>query len=426
MDRDATCPRPFRFIDLPLEIRNGVYNVLLCSPPPPNLRPLEYEDLLRDPTGLAYIDHPPETQILRVSRQIHAEARDAMLRGNQFIRVITCGANTCKTVWSLMLGRQIPVVRTTALARVSFRGFAMTHFMDRPGDHPDPYWEPRGDFVILRRDLDEFCKTLDYGIREYKGFDVTTQHAVMVHDPFDKTLSPEFLGQKNQERLLQPYRDHWHGFTRFLVHGAVEAGLADSLRQSVAEEDVCSPRDIIDQMRRNKDLGNWHFKQGSFHEAAKAYASCYNQALRTRARNSWATVKAAGGPEFIRPFAELFYQAKLNAAHNILTYARDGPELSSETIQTLSIKADEHLQDAEDMAWNILDHEPHWLPTLAQMAKLSFRRAIACRIVGELDLAKSYLDTARLQAPSDPVIRHEAEEIEGLLRSQAGSGRLLL
>ncbi|KAJ0115491.1 hypothetical protein N8I77_000850 [Diaporthe amygdali] len=418
--------KPFRFLDLPIEVRNAIYHVILCEPPPAKLRRVEQADLLWLPEGMAVITHPSEMQILQTSRQVHAEAKDVMLRGNQFIRIRARGVG--QVVKGFLLARQIPIIRTSALSRNTFQGFVMTHSIElkggRPEDFPGPKHETDVDLVILHRDLSLFCEALAIrGTLMVRGFGNLTKHDLTIHNPFDSTLSPGFMSEKNQERLLQPYRHYLRGFSHFSVDGNVSASLAESVKEAVAEEHLPEPGEIIAEFKRNKDLGNRYFRQKEFHRAAEAYTTGYIKVALIRNGNLWPQITAKGGQGFLHAISETYYQVCLNCAQNILVFLRETSESNRTKIRYYCGKADYHVKSAMAAGDNFTTD---WRPNLQQMAKLSFRAASIERVLGNMEAAKSLIDIARQQAPSDPVIRREAEEIEALLRSQAGLGRLLL
>ncbi|KAL1861526.1 hypothetical protein Daus18300_008789 [Diaporthe australafricana] len=418
--------KPFRFLDLPIEVRNAIYHVILCEPPPAKLRRVEQADLLWLPEGMAVIKHPSEMQILQTSRQVHAEARDVMLRGNQFIRVRARGVG--QVIKGFLIARQIPIIRTSALSRHRFKGYVMTHTIelisDRLENFPGPAHETDVDLVILYRDLDLFCEALaTRGVLMVREFGNLTKHNLTIHNPFDSGLSPGFMGERNQERLLQPYRQHLRGFSHFSVDGNVSASLAESVKDAVATEHLPEPEEVMAEFKRNKDLGNRYFRQKEFHKAAEAYTTGYIKVALVRNGNLWPQVTAKGGQSFLHAVAETYYQVCLNCAQNILVFLRETSETNMTKIRYYCGKADYHVKSAMAAGDNFTTD---WRPSLQQMAKLSFRSASIERVLGNMDAAKSLIDIARQQAPSDPVIRREAEEIEALMRSQAGLGRLLL
>lgn len=420
---------PFRFLELPLEVRNAIYNVILCSPPPPKLWPLEQQDVIGVPYRDSHLCHLSETQILRVNHQVYSEAKDAMLRGNQFIRIRGRGMHGVAAFTQMVVrSRQIPILATTPGFRDSFKGFAMTYLIDWgkdkiPPDAANPVGALQEDdmeFVILRRDLDIFCETLaSLGLSTYENFDQDSLHIVEIHNPFHDTPSPDFMSETNQERLLQPFCDHFQGFKHVFLYGHVSSQVSEAVQRRLAKEQVTSPEEALVGVQNAKDLGNTLFRRKEFNKAAAAYWRASMKVRAIRRRSSWSHMRTQGGVSFVQALAGLYYQISLNAAQNIVTCLRE----KYDTIPTRqAYNAIYHIHEANNTP-ETFDSE--WAPTLAQMAKSNYRLACVQRAQGDVNNAKVWIDHARLQAPSDEIIRREAEEIEAEIRAQAGLGRLL-
>lgn len=417
---------PFRFLDLPLEVRNDIYNIILCHPPPPTLWPLEQQDLVGLPREDSYLCHPSETQILRVNHQVHFEAKDVMLRGNQFIHVrVRNSTGMGVFIQKIVRWRQVPIRVMEPGSRYRFKGFVMTYLIDWVEKIPlhaaGLLDKPQGDdveFMILRRDLDVFCETLAFlGLATLAKFDEGSRHTVEIHNPFDGTLSPDFMSEMNQERLLQPFCDHFQGFTSVSIHGHVSPRVSEAVQKRLAKEP--SPEEALVDIQNVKDLGNFFFRQKESHKAAAAYWIACHKVRAIKLRSSWTQMRTQGGVSFVQALAELYYQISLNAAQNMFTYLRDIYDPIPHKEGRL---AENYINTATGTS-EMFDSA--WVPTLAQMAKANYRMACLQRAMGNVQEAKVWIDQARLQAPSDQIIRREAEEVEAEVRARAGLGRLL-
>src|SRR5689334_13392308 len=100
----AFAAQPFRFCDLPPELRNKIYQDLLCAfedtpsyskhePPPQHAQ---------ECTHFVRHIHP---EILFTNKQIHREAYDIMVKINRFVRVDIYGALPLLDVMSIMVRR---------------------------------------------------------------------------------------------------------------------------------------------------------------------------------------------------------------------------------------------------------------------------------------------------------------------------------
>jgi hypothetical protein len=423
---------PWYFDSLPLEVRNAIYHALLCNPPPAKLRRVEQADILWSAEELSVITHPSETQILRVNSTIRDEAKDVMLRGNQFVRIQARGLGPI--IEGLLRGRQIPIVRTGTRLMSLFKGYVMTHSIELASGRPPRWLEVIAahsdvgadlDVVILRRDLGAFCASLaNEGFKVVSGFGTLAKHNITIHNPFQSTPSSGFPpSEKHQERLLQPYRDHLRGFLHFSVGGDVSSSLAESVKGAVAQEDVPEPQDLAAMFKRHKDLGNRYYSQKEFRKAAEAYAIGYMKVTVVRNGNHWSELEAKGGETFLHSLAETYFHVCLDCAQNILAFLGEIPDPNQATRRYYCGRADFQVRSAGSAGQSF---GTDWRPSLEQMARLTFRAATVERAMGHLEVAQSLMEVAREQAPSDPAIISEAEELDALIQAQTGLVVLLI
>jgi hypothetical protein len=112
----ADITAPFRFMDLPGELRNKVYALLLCSfrPAPASIQ--ELSDKIGDgsfDSGPISAPQSNEPAILRVNSQVHREAYDVMIKTNRFVRITS---PACMSFSKSVAGLVMPVVASGQLA----------------------------------------------------------------------------------------------------------------------------------------------------------------------------------------------------------------------------------------------------------------------------------------------------------------------
>lgn len=114
----------FRFLDLPAELRNKIYEELLCSftfYEKPRSRPDSTISRIlnhQQQSSVNEVKETASTSILLVSRNVHREAYDVMVKTNIFIRIQGRDFN-----WSDILPRaQIPVISMDRQCVAQFKG----------------------------------------------------------------------------------------------------------------------------------------------------------------------------------------------------------------------------------------------------------------------------------------------------------------
>jgi hypothetical protein len=184
----------FRFMDLPPEIRDRIYHIILCTWPPPKSTYDEERQLAVVPEELAYIHHKVDTGILLVNRQIYRDAVDILTKGNLFVRVVFRGVYV---PW-VMMAKQVPIVAQGASVVNAFKGYIMSHLIEIPNST-----FPSQHMMILGRDLDLFCQALA-GCTITK-FGADSKHCVTIHNPFASSTTPNYLDLKNQVSFAEAF-----------------------------------------------------------------------------------------------------------------------------------------------------------------------------------------------------------------------------
>jgi hypothetical protein len=117
---------PFHFVELPAEIRNYIYQELLCN--------FSFEDnaLTRvltqqnPPNGTNQATRPIDTSILRVNRGICREAYDVMVKTNRFVYISSIGVEMQR----VLVRHQVPLVTINHAHAQQFRDYMMYAYIE--------------------------------------------------------------------------------------------------------------------------------------------------------------------------------------------------------------------------------------------------------------------------------------------------------
>lgn len=118
----------FRFMDLPVELRDKIYQELLCSftfeEEPTGRPPSALDRIMNMNQGMLNINeatNTADTSILLTCRAIHREAYDVMVKSNQLIRIQGHDFN-----WSELLPHtKLPVITMDRQRVAKFRGYVL-------------------------------------------------------------------------------------------------------------------------------------------------------------------------------------------------------------------------------------------------------------------------------------------------------------
>ena len=190
---------------MPREIRNKIYRNLLCSFAAP---------VAVFGPELAYAEHDNSTSILLVSRQIHKEAYDTMVKTNRFVRVTTSGGFPLITLLNHL---RVPVV-VEGHERSQFKGYVLSVSLTCPkhiaANFEDSHLDTNPcDLMLLGRDMDRFCEILMDGNVYVPGFGMhiaikiaVAPGSILEPSPYKEPVSDFFSATTQQalQTLLQP------------------------------------------------------------------------------------------------------------------------------------------------------------------------------------------------------------------------------
>ncbi|KAI4910398.1 hypothetical protein J4E90_007833 [Alternaria incomplexa] len=426
-DTDA----PFRFMDLPGELRNKVYTLLLCSfgPAPDPIQEIPKNLLTKGSfeTELVSAQHCNDSAILRVNSQVHREAYDVMVKTNRFVRITSPGNFSLHDV---IAGRNIPVVASGQLAAefneqlvditIPSPGLKFNGYAD--GDQPVGSVRPTS-LVILGCYLQKFCnsfemaKTILPGLANTATFVITIAPMLTQKGPWYQDDLTDFFSETTQMDLLRPLAT-MRGIKHVEIHGLVAPEMATELKDLMMSGKWNDPRSVIDFMKETKDYGAQFYREGLLMEAFSTWRSSMHEIDRLREGITWEKLIKIGGEPWIDQIAALQCSLGLNSAlamimiwglepTNVAMPPQAGEVHRNLALVSLSTsaKCDEPGYWKEGYTWVC--------PTVLK-AKIMYRHALCIRLWNERSqavIALGLIGGAMSLVPNDPVVRKEAEAI---------------
>lgn len=416
MDTHA-CQKFHRFLELPLEIRQNIYGILLCSFEEP------WDDYpLENVLDIVPAEHKIETAILCTSRRVYLEANDVMIKTNRFVHVKSAGGFPMRVFLSM---HQVPVVavdegpaRKSIKRRTErFKGYVLEVAMVKRGGkvryEADSPIAPCS-LMMLGRDMNRFCDALNDGDENMHNFSKTLKMRITVAPTLvtqvaqDDSLT-EFFSEKTQQSLLRPFRTILRGLKAVQIRGAVDEKLAKAIRAEIAQDQYLNPQEALDTTIEKKEFGNRLFREGKAELACTAWYIASTDIEKMHRGSSWDGLTQKGGREFVNKMAELYFLCKLNAARIYLQGAENGHNGAETSAEDALVCADSSLGQG---FWGPCD--PDWVPSDAQLAKLRYRQVVCLRLGGcpsGIAAASGLIHEAMMLAPNDPAILREHDAI---------------
>ncbi|KAH6629691.1 hypothetical protein C7974DRAFT_190978 [Boeremia exigua] len=397
---------PFRFLDLPGELRNNVYDLLLCSwNDEPECEPGFVGGLRR--RSPSYDAMP----LLRTNKQIHEEAFDYMMKRNQFVRVTCRGLDAS----NLFLGDEIiPAVTTDPRKARQFEGYLMHFTLSKPAMSSGSVNFSESEIMMLRADLPSLCRQLDIESVMADANATANEHlsirASVSFNPFHADMFTPAI----QQHLLEPIAAHVRGISNLSISGPVSTPIAQAVASQVAQPRWTDPKATLDSIHTGTDVGKRQWQSRDFYSASASWAYSMRTLERMRHSSSWLSLKAAGGEDFVNATADLYFTLNLLRAA-FLQVDMAGESASRALVRRNAGASWEHLRKCETASARFTQHaDATWTPSNEQASKMLFRQARCLRLLGvsrDVVRAVTLIEQAAVLAPVDMVIRDEKDAV---------------
>lgn len=397
--------QPFRFLDLPGEIRNNIYDLLLCS---------WDDETEQDPSLISQLSRRKPiyqaTSLLRVNKQIHAEASDYMIKRNQFVRITCRGVD----VRNLFLAANIPVITTSGQKLSRFSSYVMHMTLFKPAFAPSAFRFSEHEILMLRSDLPKLCEQLDTESVMIDANASTSEHASLHAEIKFNYAFTHFYTPKIQEHLLSPIASSMRGIPNMKFRGPVDPAIAEAVLDQVAQPRWTDPEATHEEIGTGVDVGKRQWQQNNYYSAAESWAYAMRTLERMRHSSSWLGLQKAGGEDFVNKTADLYFTLNLFHAQ-FLQIDMSGDETSRPLIQRNGRFAIQHLRKCETASARFAQHAgATWTPSNLQSAKMMFRHAKCIRLMQDTAnrvKAVTLIEQAAALAPTELAIRDEKDAV---------------
>ncbi|KAK4986844.1 hypothetical protein LTR50_005055 [Elasticomyces elasticus] len=394
----------FRFLDLPPELRESVYTLLL--------NPSVFRRRL--PEHYFEYDFSAALKLLKTNRQIYHEARKLFRKLNPFVRI--------ETPWH------------DAQHHLKFDGHVPILLQDERADAFDDATleitivSPRvpfeqGEmhrFVIHVDDLDAFCKSWFYSDLTYPYLNKNLDCELTLRDPYaPDDVEDHPLPLALQRRLLLPF-SQIKGLKAFTLQGPasrfLDKPLEEELRAGMAVP-YMSAEDCLSRATKLKDEGNAALQAGRYEHALELYREGF-RAMHIVILGRHRYIRGdrhfdrlmAPGSEYGDQHGQsvrLILRVRL-VANTVLAYSKlkDYEEAAFWGMRSVNMLR-EAMGVVEGQELRPEDEAVPNFPAASEMGKIYYWTALACKKLYNKTEARRLLRVAQIYLPNDESVKKE-------------------
>ncbi|KAE8844222.1 hypothetical protein HRS9122_05325 [Pyrenophora teres f. teres] len=413
---DNTPITPFRFRDLPGEIRKKIYCLILCEFRRPEEKSDNSLDLLNCMETNTLVEHEVETTILLTSKEIYREAYDVMVKTNRFVKITSVRSIPLPVALS---GHQAPLVSAKERVVNNFKGYVLDIHLNykREGQSVRDDRELPGrqamTCMVLHRDLVKVCSAFNDLDAHLKGLVAMLKMSITIapnlecmrSDPISPSFD-DFFTKKTQQALLKPLTDNLYGYQGVQIKGHVDSALAAAARQDLAQDRYSNPTAVLAEFAKEKEEGSRLFREKNSEAAILRWLDAALEVDKLLQSTSWPKLIRRGGEEFVSQLATIYFLMQLNIAHvQVGSMPGFAPELLAENALNMAVRS---------IAKNYWMKDYKYVPAPTHMAKLRYRFAMFYRLQANPENANRalvYINGALNVQPGDAAIMREKENI---------------
>ncbi|TGO68897.1 hypothetical protein BOTNAR_0018g00190 [Botryotinia narcissicola] len=408
MDQIAPLPGliPFPFLNLPVNVRQHIYKMLLCKfeDPPEDLKD---NGLTLIPIRIAKLQHDIHPQILRTCRKINHEASVTMRETNLFVMVT--GVIRLDEPRNCFFSKHIPIVRIeTEQQEKDFRKVCvMTHEIctstKTSGISPDEPYK----FMLLHRHLPLLCAALvvsAIGTLPYCD-EMSAAHIVTLETYDEDTSKSSSLSEKGQEKLISPYRSEFEGFMGFQLKGNISDELKDAVLPGITRALQLNHEGTIHGLQSMEAKGNDFFAAGDAENANQIWCQALIKIRRILTMIKGELLHETHEPEFIYQLMNIY----LDLSSDRLQYIINAMQMAGIQQRKALFRV---LSRTVDDPFEIRKHcnLEGWAPFQQKLAEFRYREAIGCRLAGA-SRAHGAIEEALKAMPNHPQSLEEQKKI---------------
>lgn len=436
---DQLVAKPFRFLDLPRELRDLICKELVQVKLTSNeSRAKGHGDWKQ---RSMYGDHRrgyPHLQILRLSRKVHAEARYVFLQENLFIRFVT--TMSLAEIEQLFKGMQFcaqgekslnfkGVVADCSAINTDIQETGIQRLLDGR-----PVNVPIFQCIIPFSQLPLLCRHILRVARETPNYHKKFHHAVTLQDPYansteggstDSLVPRSFYSTKVQKKLLTEFRCAFKElFPKFEVHGNVSGALRDATIADITVVRHRNPMKVLASLDSIKERSKKLYREKHYKQGRSAYRELEFEIKKMHETFIGDEVAKVGGLNFRNELAKMRFE---NLLRNV-KYLIKAMQEEIETLDAFDRATSATLEDSITTTWKyshrLADNVngSTWFPPIQQGSKLAFLSAVGYRLKGQakdneahekmlLGIAERYIVKAQGLAAGDLAIEAEYELI---------------